>query len=477
MEEEKEGLVSKITRYIPTVKKPSYKQSLNTRLKWTGLVLIAYLALSYITVYGVEPSTYEQFRYIELILGSRFGSIMTLGISPIVTAGIILQLLVGSKILNWDTTKEEDRKKFQTWNKFLSVVFCFVTAAVYVFGGALLVLGNISMKIIVLLQLAAGGLIVILLDDIVSKWGVGSGVSLFIAAGVATQILIRLFSPLPTTCKPFQLSTCIPSVGNAPIGLVWQFFLNAFVGSSALMLQALLPILFTALVFLIVVYIQDIAIEIPLSFAALRGFGRTWPLKLLYTSNIPVILAGALIANFQLFGRFGLTPQNGLQCGMLGCYDANGNPVSGAAFYLSTPSNFLLQLVSTGVTSADWIRVAIHIALFAILCTIFSVFWVSTSGMDAKSVAEQIESVGMQIPGYRRDARSMEAVLSKYIQPLAFLGGLFVGLLAAFADITAAIGSGTGILLAVMIIYQYYEQLSMENLEEAHPLVRKVIGE
>lgn len=477
MEEEKESLVSKITRYIPTVKKPSYKQSLNTRLKWTGLVLIAYLILSYITVYGIEPATYEQFRYIELILGSRFGSIMTLGIGPIVTAGIILQLLVGSKILNWDTTKEEDRKKFQTWNKFLSVVFCFITAAAYVFGGALLVLGPMSMKIIVLLQLAIGGLIVILLDDIVTKWGIGSGVSLFIAAGVATQIVIRIFSPLPATCKPFQFSTCIPSIGNPPIGLIWQFLLSALIGDSALMLQALLPILFTALVFLIVVYIQDIAIEIPLSFAALRGFGRTWPLKLLYTSNIPVILAGALIANFQLLGRFGLTQQNGLQCSMLGCYDVDGNPVSGIVFYLSTPLNFLPQLVSVGVSSADVIRVIIHISLFAVLCTLFSVFWVSTSGMDAKSVAEQIESVGMQIPGYRRDAKSIEAVLSKYIQPLAFLGGLFVGLLAAFADITGAIGSGTGILLAVMIIYQYYEQLSMENLEEAHPLVRKAMGE
>jgi preprotein translocase subunit SecY len=472
-----EGWIYKIVKYIPTVKKPTYRQSLNTRLKWTGIVLITYLLLSYITVYGVEPSTYEQFRYIELILGSRFGSLMTLGIGPIVTAGIILQLLVGSKIINWDMTKEEDRKKFQAWNKFLSVIFCFVTAAVYVFGGAILVLGPISKKIIVLLQLAVGGLIVILLDDVVSKWGIGSGISLFIAAGVATQILIRIFSPLPATCKPFHFSECTPSLGNLPIGLFWQFLLNALVGNTALMIQTLLPILSTVLVFLIVVYIQDIAIEIPLTFSALRGFGRTWPLKLLYTSNIPVILAGALIANFQLLGRIGLTQHNGLHCGLLGCYDANGNPVSGAVYYLSTPSNFLLQLVSSGVSSADLARVAIHIALFAILCTIFSVFWVSTSGMDAKSVAEQIESVGLQIPGYRRDAKTMEAVLNKYIPQVAFLGGLFVGLLAAFADITAAIGSGTGILLTVMIIYQYYEQLSMENLEEAHPIVRKIIGE
>jgi preprotein translocase subunit SecY len=477
MEEEKPSVISKVARFIPTIEKSTYKQSLRTRLKWTGIVLVAYLVMSFIPVYGIVPSTYEQFRFLEIVLGSKFGSLMTLGISPIVTAGIILQLLVGSKIVNWDMTDPEGRKKFQTWNKVLSVVFCFASAAAYIFAGALPVAGGTSIAVLVILQLAAGGLIVILLDDIIAKWGVGSGVSLFIAAGVSTQIGIRLLSPFPSTCKSLQFFTCIPSSSNPPIGLVWQFFMSSLVGNTLLMLQSIIPILSTIAVFLVVAYIQDIEVNVPLSFSALRGFGRTWPLKLLYTSNIPVILAAALVANFQLMGRIGLTPQNGLNCGPLGCYDTQGNAVSGLVYYLSTPSNFLIDAVTRGITSVDVARAMIHILLFAVLATVFSIFWISTSGMDAKSIAEQIESIGMQIPGYRRDARTMEAVLNKYIPYLAFLGGLFVGLLAAVADITAAIGTGTGILLTVMIIYQYYEQLSMENLEEAPPIVRKVIGE
>jgi preprotein translocase subunit SecY len=111
------------------------------------------------------------------------------------------------------------------------------------------------------------------------------------------------------------------------------------------------------------------------------------------------------------------------------------------------------------------------------MSTIFSIFWVNTSGMDAKSVAEQLDSLGLQIPGYRKDPKVIESVLNRYIPNLAFLGGFFVGLLAAFADFIGALGSGMGILLTVMILYNYYEEISSQNLEEAHPIVRKIFGE
>ena len=106
----------------------------------------------------------------------------------------------------------------------------------------------------------------------------------------------------------------------------------------------------------------------------------------------------------------------------------------------------------------------------------FSVFWVNTAGMDAGSVASQIESTGMQIPGFRRDIRIIERVLNRYIPALAILGGAAVGFLAAFADFTQALGTGTGILLAVMITYQLYEEIAMQHMEDMHPAVRRFFG-
>jgi preprotein translocase subunit SecY len=477
-EEEKEGIEKKIARYLPSVKKPTYQLPFNTKLKWTGFALLMYLALSYVTIYGVEKTSYEYFRFYEIVLGSKFGSVMTLGIGPIVTGGIILQLLVGAKILNWDTTKEEGRRKFQTWSKFLSLLFCVIEAVGLVMAGALPVSGDFTVAVLVMAQLAAGGVIALLLDELVSKWGFGSGISLFIAAGVANQILIRIFSPLSVACVAGNFSSCFPSSDHPPAGLLWQFFINSFSGKLTEALTAALPIITTTAIFLLVIYIQDIGIDIPLSFSAMRGFGRTWSLKLLYTSNIPVILAAALIANLQLLGRVGVHPVSAeISCSVLACYDKQNQIVGGIAYYLTSPSNILAHAIQGKLTSNEIIRAFTYLIFLSITAMVFSVFWVSTSGMDAASVAEQLESIGMQIPGYRSDKKSMEAVLNRYIPYLAVLGGLLVGILAATADFLGVIGSGTGMLLTVMILYNYYEQLSAENLEGAHPLVKKILGE
>lgn len=479
-EEEKPDLEKKLAKFLPTIKKTTYQLPFNTKLKWTFFALLMYLSLSYVTIFGLQKGSYDQFRFYEIVLGSKFGSVMTLGIGPIVTGGIVLQLLVGAKLINWDTTEPEGRRKFQTWSKLLSFIFCVVEAVGFVIAGALPIAGDTLTEILVILQLTAGGVIALLLDEIVSKWGFGSGVSLFIAAGVANQIMIRVFSPLAVGCTPGlqNLYLCIPTPDNPPSGLIWQFFTNSFSANLIDALNTGLPMIMTVIIFLLVVYIQDIGIDIPISFSAMRGFGRRWSLKLLYTSNIPVILAAALIANLQLVGKVGVQPVTAtMSCGPLACYDKQNNIVGGLAYYLTSPKNIISSMISGTLTSMEMTRALTYLAFFGLMTTIFSVFWVSTSGMDAGSVAEQLESIGMQIPGYRSDKKSMEVVLNRYIPYLAVLGGLLIGVFAAVADFVGVIGSGTGMLLTVMILYNYYEQLSAENLEGAHPLVRKVLGE
>lgn len=487
-QEKKEEWISKIAKYIPAVEKPTYKPSFNSRLTWTGVALFLYLLLSYITVYGVSKTSYQRFAFFEIVLGSRFGSLMTLGIGPIVTAGILLQLLVGSKILNWDMSEAETRNKFQTWNKFLAIVLSFIEAVAYVLAGAVPVTGGLTTFVLVILQLAAGGIVVILLDDLVSKWGFGSGISLFIAAGVGSQILIRVLSPLTIGCTPGNLLSCLPSTGNPPSGLIWNFLLALLAGQLIPSLIYILPIIATSIVFVIVVFVQDMRIDVPLVFSQMRGFGRTWSLKLLYTSNIPVILAAALIANMQLLGRVGAVQNPNGTCSFFGCYDTNGNPTSGLVYYLSSPGrqqfglfgdiySYVTGSLPYSQMASELLRALTYLSFLTIASTVFAIFWVNTSGMDSASVAEQIEGIGMHIPGYRSDKKSIEIVLNKYIPHLAVIGGFLIGIIAAFADFTGAIGTGTGILLTVMIIYNYYEELSNQPLEEAHPMVKKILGE
>ncbi|MCX6817640.1 MAG: preprotein translocase subunit SecY [Candidatus Aenigmarchaeota archaeon] len=502
-----------VLKRLPGVSEPLKRQSFKEKLKWTGIALLIYFAMTQVTVFGISKTNYEYFKYLEILLGSTFGSLVTLGIGPIVTASIILQLLVGSKIIPWDLSEQKGKTLFQGTQKLLSIALCLIEGYVYVAFGAIAAISG--MAFIVVLQLALGGWIVLFMDEVVSKWGFGSGISLFIVAGVAKTMVIRAFNPLTSDGS---IST---GIQNPPSGAIPNAAVLMGAGEPLSAFIVLLPVIATLIVFLLVVYVQAIRVEIPLAFSTVRGFGRRWPLKFLYTSNIPVILIGALLANVQVFAKM-LAQQGGNA--WLGTFDTSGQPTSGLVFFLIHPRTtaiagtmisiglfallgallvyytkkkmstgikivfgfgvlgalvWYFSMLSMGLTSLvniapiDIVRLITYALFMVGGSVIFSYFWVSTAGMDSKTVASQIESTGMQIPGFRRDIRIIEKVLDRYIPALSVLGGATVGFLASFADFTDALGTGTGILLAVMIVYQLYEQISMQHMEDMHPALKR----
>jgi preprotein translocase subunit SecY len=135
----------------------------------------------------------------------------------------------------------------------------------------------------------------------------------------------------------------------------------------------------------------------------------------------------------------------------------------------------MLPAFDAGVLLAS--RAIVYMLIMMAGSIIFSMFWVNTAGMDAHSVAEQFKSASITIPGFRHDPRIIERVLERYIPALAVLGGAFIGFLASFADLTLALGTGTGILLTVMIVYQFYEQIMSQHADDMPPAVKKLIGD
>ncbi len=454
-----------IIQKIPGVTKPVQKQDFKARIKWTLIILVLYFFLSEVYIYGIDQSQLFQLEQLAALMGASFGTLMTLGIGPIVTASIMLQLFVGSGIVKWDMASHEGRAKFQGTQKLLAYIFAAVEAAAYTFLGAVTPVDFLPMTLfLIIFQLALGGWLVILMDEVVSKWGFGSGVSMFIAAGIGKQLFISIFNLAKSPTGEF-------------IGIVPALFDNILRGNIAFGTLSIyiLPLAATIFVFAIVVYGHALRVEIPLAFGAFRGFGRKWPLKFIYTSNMPVILTAAVLINIEVWAKLlAKTPVEGASkmCGLLGCYEGN-QAVSGLVHYITPPSQFMFNVINMNLIPDEFIRVFTYTFFMIIGSTIFSLFWVNTSGMDARSVANQILRTGMQIPGFRRDPRIIESVLQRYITPLAILGGAFVGLLASVADFSGAIVRGTGLLLTVMIIYQMYEQLAMQHLEDMNPMVRK----
>ena len=444
---------------LPEVTSPTEKKvSFNVKLKWTLIILGAFFILANISLYALEKNSLERFEYLAIILGTDFGSIISLGIGPIVMASIILQLLVGSKILDIDTSTEEGKKFFSGLQKLMVLFFIIFEAVVYVLLKGLQAVPGLAWLVIV--QLILGGLIILFMDEISSKWGFGSGVSLFIAAGVGWRLFTGLFQFLGPE-RTVQLSGKIPVLITSVIA-----------ANTTEALKALAAILSTVIIFLVVVWAQSLKVEVPLSFDRLRGYGIKWPLSFFYASVIPVILTAALIANLQLFG--------GLLQGWLGHATFLGNyvqgqAVSGLGFWLGS-TNLVEGAITGSLRTIYLFQGMSHIIFFMIFAMIFSIFWVKTSGMDAQAQARNILSSGLQIPGFRKDERILESVLGRYILPLTIMGGAAIGLLAAASDLLGTIVSGTALLLGIMIMFQFYQNIAQQHAMDMHPAMKKIMG-
>jgi len=456
---------------LPEVKGPIQRRlPFNQKLKWTLIILVSFFVLSSIPLWGLGQNALSQFEYLSIILGAKFGSLMSLGIGPIVTASIVLQLLKGSGMLKLDTSTPDGRIFFQGLQKVLAIFFIVFEALIYVFMGGLAPSSALSpalfrtTQFVLVGQLCLGGLMVLYMDEVINKWGFGSGVSLFIAAGVSAEIMVKAFSPLTTA------GTLAFGSSQAPVGKVWVLFISLLGRNPYGAGLALMAIIATIIVFVFAVYGQAMKIEIPLSFGRIRGHGIRWPLNFIYASNIPVILVSALMANIQLWAR--LMEKWGHP--FLGTFTGN-TPASGFVAWIYSP-NLVENIITGSFVMSDLAHAATYVLFMIGGSIIFAVFWVQTAGMDARSQADQMMSSGLQIPGFRRDPRVLESILKRYIFPLTVMGGALVGFLAASADLLGALSRGTGILLAVMIIYKLYEEIAQQHMFDMHPGLRKMMA-
>jgi preprotein translocase SecY subunit len=477
------SLFKPIARGIPEIKAPERRVRFNEKLFWTALVLILFLVMSEVPLYGITTTALGELAALRVIFASSRGSLMELGIGPIVTAGLILQLLAGSQMIEVDMNNPEDRGLFTTASKVFSIILTGIQATAYIIGGMYGALSG-TVAIIVFLQLVASGIIVLLLDELVQKgWGFGSGISLFIMAGVAQSIFWESFSPVSAIgeSRSYGLFIAFAQVLSAgqPVSLLWL--------RENAQNPSLLGFMVTIVAFLVIIYMEGVRVELPLSYAGYKGFRSRYPIKLLYVSNLPVIFASALFANVYFFSQiiwnsYGQPlPGTNFWLDLLGQYkwvatnstSSSGNQslstVGGLAYYVTAPRNYVSA-------TADPVRSLAYLGILIAFCVIFSLTWLEVGGLGPSTVAQQLVDSGMEVPGYRRSGKAIESILKRYIPAVTVLGGIIVALIAGISDFFGVFGSGMGILLSIGIIYQYYETLMQERAAEMYPALRRVFG-
>lgn len=499
----------------PAVTKPEGHVAFKTKVFWTLFCLFVYFILTKVLLYGVSEIQLDVFAGFRAILAGASGSVMHMGIGPIVTGSIIMQLFTGAKIINLDLTKKEDKAIYQGSQKIIVMIMILVESIPQVFGflqpddRLISRIGSGWADTVIVAQLVFGALVVFLMDELISKWGIGSGISLFIAAGVSEQIFTGTFN-----WQPVFSDQPLNPVNNPPSGTlpkIWYVFTERSIGSlvyqggfedvflgNQAFPNPVIALAGTILVFFFVVYTESSRIELPLAHGKVRGARGRYPIRLIYASNIPVILMAALLANVNLFALlftthplFSKTPFIG-GAWWVGMYPPQQTvPVGGGAWYVTSfqgVQEWLLPLFDFERYGAllyghsMWqllIRMAVYLTFFVGGCVLFAKFWIETTNMGPEAVAKQIQKSGMQIPGFRRDPRVLSRILERYIPTVTVIGGITVGVLAAVADMIGTTGqsTGTGVLLTVGILIRMYEQIAKEQAMEMHPVLRGFFGQ
>ncbi|OZJ05906.1 Protein transport protein SEC61 subunit alpha [Bifiguratus adelaidae] len=459
-------LVRPFMAILPEIATPDRKIPFNQKVLWTLVTLFIYLVMSQVPLYGIMSSdSSDPLYWMRVILASNRGTLMELGITPIVTSGMIMQLLSGANIIEVDYSLKEDRALFSGAQKLFAMIIAFGHATVSVLTGLYGSPKEIGAGVCLLLviQLVVASLITMLLDELLQKgYGLGSGINLFIATNICETIVWKALSPTTVnTGRGDEFEGAIIALFHLLMTRKdkTRALKEAFYRTN---LPNVMSLLSTGLVFAIVIYLQGFRVELPVKSNRLRGQRGTYPVKLFYTSNMPIMLQSTMTSNIfmisqMLYNRF---PDN-LLVKILGVwkpYEGSSQlfATNGIAYYLSAPHSITDALL-------DPIHTVIYVAIMLTGCALLSKTWIEVSGSSPRDVAKQLKDQQMVIAGYRDT--SMYKELKRVIPTAAAFGGACIGALSVLADMLGAIGSGTGILLAVTIIYQYFEMFAKEQAE------------
>merc|ERR1719235_2613502 len=383
-------LIKPVMCILPEVSTPDRRVPFREKVLWTAISLFVFLVCCQIPLYGIMTNkSADPFYWMRVILASNRGTLMELGISPIVTSGMVMQLLAGSKLIEVDQSLKEDRMLFSGAQKLFGMVITMGEAVAYVVSGMYGPISDLGAgnAILIIAQLFIAGLVVIVLDELLQKgYGLGSGISLFIATNICENIVWKAFSPTTLSQgKGTEFEGAVIALFPLLVSRSGKIMAlkEAFYRQNAPNITSLFA---TVLVFFVVIYFQGFRVDLPVKNMKVRGQMGTYPIKLFYTSNMPIILQSALVSNVYFFSqllykRF----KSNMLVNLLGQWqevEASNQfiPVGGIVYWISPPNSF-------SDVWDDPIHAIFYVCFVVISCALFSKTWIEVSGSSARDVA------------------------------------------------------------------------------------------
>jgi len=460
-------LIKPFVSITPKILQPLKSPSLSEKLIWTALATIIYLVASQVPLFGIiSNSSKDPLAWMRIMMASNRGTLMDLGISPVVSSSMVMQMITALGLIRPDMSIKEDKILVDTLQKLIAIVITMGQSFLQIYTGYYGSVKDISLSysIILFIQLFVAGIIIILLDEILQMgYGLGNGVNLFIVANVCERIIWNAFSPRAyATGRGLEFEGCL--VAAFHILLIRKNKLGAL---YELMFRENLPNMFSLLatifMFCFVVYIQSLRVEIPIISRKHKGIASFYPINLLYTSTMPIIIQGYVISHLSTISKFLFNkwPKN-LIVRLLGVWEptlTRGDiPISGICYYIFPPSSFKDALSRP-------VFFGIYLSLMIISAAWLSMTWLETHDDNAENVFEKIKNQEMQLKGIK-DSSAVER-LNQFIPTAACLGGILTSLVIVFSDIASTMGSGNNIFLAASIINQYMKIMAKESAKRS----------
>uniref|UniRef100_A0A667YQ82 Protein transport protein SEC61 subunit alpha n=1 Tax=Myripristis murdjan TaxID=586833 RepID=A0A667YQ82_9TELE len=369
---------------LPEIQKPERKIQFREKVLWTAITLFIFLVCCQIPLFGIMSSdSADPFYWMRVILASNRGTYST--------------TISGKKYIH-----PQGQSPLQ---RMFGMIITIGQAIVYVMTG---MYGDPSemgagICLLIIIQLFVAGLIVLLLDELLQKgYGLGSGISLFIATNICETIVWKAFSPTTVnTGRGTEFEGAVIALFHllATRTDKVRALREAFYRQN---LPNLMNLIATVFVFAVVIYFQGFRVDLPIKSARYRGQYNTYPIKLFYTSNIPIILQSALVSNLYVISQMLSTRFSGnFLVNLLGTWSdtssggpARAYPVGGLCYYLSPPESF-------GSVLEDPVHALIYIVFMLGSCAFFSKTWIEVSGSSAKDVAKQLKEQQMVMRGHR----------------------------------------------------------------------------
>ncbi|KAI9483483.1 MAG: SecY subunit of pre protein translocase [Benjaminiella poitrasii] len=451
---------------LPEIEAPDRKVPFNQRLLYTVIALFVYLVMSQLPLYGIISSeSSDPLYWFRIVMGANRGTLGELGVLPLLTSGMIMQILAAANVIRIDYSLKEDRSLFCGAQKLFAIFIAFGQASLFVFTGVYgspNEIGSVRCGLLIL-QIVFSSIVILLLDELLQKgYGLGSGINLFATANICQNIFWKTmsFRFVETIRGPeregalISLFSLLASRKNKIRALK-----DAFYRSD---LTNVMSLIATVVAFGVIVFLQGFRVELPVKSNRMRGQRASYPIKLFYTSSMPIMLQSALFANIFLFSQtlYSFFGKN-ILIRILGVWaplaDSNQlEAVSGVAYYLSAPR-------SLSAAVFDPIHTFLYVAFTILTCSYLSKVWVDVSGSSSRDVAKSLKDQQLAIAGFRDI--SMYKELQRIIPSAASFGGALLAAVAAVSDIFGVIGSGAGILMMVMIVFQYFEMFIKEQME------------